>query len=86
MTTYNWRKIPKVTGNSQLPSRSVTDLHLENYKHEKKKKQKKNHFVFNFSNTKSNREVVSKVGELAYFFKNDREIGKGFENWRLTES
>ena len=48
------------------------------------KNEKKKRFVFNFSDKKSNREVVSKAGESAYFSNTIRRSGNGPKIWRIT--
>ena len=45
---------------------------------------RKNRFVFNFSDKKSNREVVSKAGESAYFSNMIRKSGNGPKIQRIT--
>ena len=41
-------------------------------------------FFFNFSDKKSNREVVSKTGELAYFSNTIWRLGNGPKIRRIT--
>ena len=66
MTTYHWRKLPELIGNSRVQAEVRPTFTLKNCKHAKKQ-MIKIASIFSLSDGNRNREMVQKAGELAYF-------------------
>ena len=81
MTAYHWWKLPELIRNSRVQAEVKPAFTLKNCKHSKKQIAS----IFYFSDEITNREMVQKVWELAYFLKYNREVVKWSENREIPD-